>query len=223
MRVAITIDAEHHDRPTTNPPGNARMLLDLLRDRGVPAAFFVQGRWALAYPHAVQRVVEEGHLLGCHSHWHCAFPNLTDEGIADDLARSRKQLESFAPTDRWFRLPGGVGIRDPRVHAAVGASGYEHVHWTCAGDDWNPNLTAEALVAPVLAQARSSEAGACVPLFHSWPDATTAVLEAVLDELQSSVQFVRLDELDPADVPRCAPHRRSPLGRLRARTRRTRL
>lgn len=223
MRMAITIDAEHPDRPTTDPPGNAQALLDLLRDRAVPAAFFVQGRWARAYPHAVQRLVEEGHLLGCHSHWHCAFPNLTDEGIADDLARSRRQLESFAPTDHWFRLPGGAGINDPRVHAVVGASGYEHVHWTCGGDDWNPNLTVGALVAPILAQARASEVGACVPLFHSWPDPTTAVLEAILDELQTAVQFVRLDELDPADVPRCRPRRPSRLSLLRARTRPTRM
>jgi peptidoglycan-N-acetylmuramic acid deacetylase len=223
MPVAVTVDAEHPDRPTTDPLGNAGRLLDLLRDRGVPAAFFVQGKWASAYPHAVERVVDEGHLLGCHSHWHCAFPNLTDEGIADDLARSRKQLDSFAPTDHWFRLPGGLGIRDPRVHAAVGASGYEHVHWTCGGNDWDPNITIGALSGSILAELRASEIGASVLLFHSWPDPTVAALEAVLDELQSSVQFVRLDELDPADVPRYAPHCRSRLRLLGARTRRTRL
>jgi len=48
FRVALTFDAEHPDRPAR--PGNDERLLDALAAAGVRATFFVQGRWAEAYP-----------------------------------------------------------------------------------------------------------------------------------------------------------------------------
>ena len=54
-RVALTFDAEHPDRPA--PPGVAEQLLELLDRLGVPATFFVQGRWAEAFPVAARRIV----------------------------------------------------------------------------------------------------------------------------------------------------------------------
>ena len=42
MRVALTFDAEHPDRPTTS--GVDEQLLDVLDDLDVRATFFVQGR-----------------------------------------------------------------------------------------------------------------------------------------------------------------------------------
>jgi peptidoglycan/xylan/chitin deacetylase (PgdA/CDA1 family) len=47
LRVALTLDAEHPDRPWC-PPGNADGILDTLKEREVTATFFVQGRWAEA-------------------------------------------------------------------------------------------------------------------------------------------------------------------------------
>ncbi len=48
MRVALTFDAEHPDRPTVS--GVEEQLLDVLDDLEVRATFFVQGRWAEAFP-----------------------------------------------------------------------------------------------------------------------------------------------------------------------------
>jgi len=49
MRVALTFDAEHPDRPA-HAAGNAERILDLLGDAGIRATFFVQSRWAEANP-----------------------------------------------------------------------------------------------------------------------------------------------------------------------------
>ena len=49
LRVALTFDAEHPDRPWC-PPRNAEHILDALGDAGVRATFFVQGRWAESQP-----------------------------------------------------------------------------------------------------------------------------------------------------------------------------
>ena len=53
FRVALTFDAEHPDRPSA--PGVQERLLDSLRRLEVRATFFVQGRWAEAYPLTARR------------------------------------------------------------------------------------------------------------------------------------------------------------------------
>jgi len=200
MRTALTIDTEHPDRATKNPIGNLRAILDLLRERGVRATFFVQGKWALANPELAKAVVDEEHLLGNHSHSHCAFENLTDEGIAAELEQSRAVLDSISPTGRLFRLPGGNGKDDKRIRDAVELAGYEHVDWTCEGDDWRgipPLQIANTIISAVRSSIEPS-----VSLLHSWPDATPGALEILLDALVETAECVGLDQLDPEEIPR---------------------
>ena len=54
FRVALTFDAEHPDRPST--PGVQERLLDLLARDAVASTFFIQGRWAEAYPATARRI-----------------------------------------------------------------------------------------------------------------------------------------------------------------------
>jgi peptidoglycan/xylan/chitin deacetylase (PgdA/CDA1 family) len=63
VRVALTFDAEHPDRPA--PPGNGEALLARLDRRGARATFFVQGRWAEANPQTVRAIASAGHGCRC--------------------------------------------------------------------------------------------------------------------------------------------------------------
>jgi peptidoglycan/xylan/chitin deacetylase (PgdA/CDA1 family) len=64
-QVALTFDAEHPDRPVDSLAG-CTLVLDALAAGGVPATFFVQGRWALARPAEARRIATDGHLVGLH-------------------------------------------------------------------------------------------------------------------------------------------------------------
>ena len=57
VRVALTFDAEHADRP--NASGTDE-LLDALAATDTRATFFLQGRWVEAVPSAVRQVVDGG-------------------------------------------------------------------------------------------------------------------------------------------------------------------
>ena len=70
-RVALTIDTEHPDRPAR--PGNVERILDTLAATGTRATFFVQGRWAEAYPGLARRIAAEGHLVGNHGRAHVSL------------------------------------------------------------------------------------------------------------------------------------------------------
>ena len=204
MRLAITIDAEHPDHPASDPGGNVRRVLDLLRARRAPATFFVQGAWAGAYPELVRRMAGEGHLVGSHSHRHCLYTTMSRAGILDDLERSRDALTALGvDPGSWFRLPSGSGSADADIMSAVHARGFDHVGWTTVCSDWVPYATAGEVVECILADVdRLRPDGVVVPVVHSWPDITPPALERVLEALAGSVELVRLDQLQEAEVPR---------------------
>lgn len=203
FRVALTFDAEHPDRPAR--AGTAEALIAALERRQVRATFFVQGRWAEAYPEVARAIATGGHLVGHHSHYHVRLPLLTDAGIAEDLRDGAAEIEAATGVNPapWFRCPFGAGADDPRVLAAIEDAGYRHVGWHIAADDWEPARSADDVADAVVNGARSQGDGAVV-LLHTWPLATFGAIDRILDGLQDAgAELCRVDELSlvPAGVP----------------------
>lgn len=203
LRVALTFDAEHPDRPTV--PGTAEALVACLADRGVRATFFVQGRWAETYPGTVVQIVAGGHLVGSHSHYHARMPLLTDAGIVEDLADAAAAIEAAAGVSPrpWFRCPFGAGAADERVQAGVASAGYRHVGWHVAADDWDPVRDLDSVTRDIVDGVLAHGDGAVV-LLHTWPTAALEALPAILARLAGAgAEFCRIDELPeiPSGVP----------------------
>ena len=199
FRVALTFDAEHPDRPSA--PGVQERLLDGLAGFAVRATFFVQGRWAEAYPATARRIPAEGHLVGNHSHYHARMPLLGARGLRADIADAQRAVIEATGVDPrpWFRCPFGAGVGDVRVQRFVRAAGYRHVGWNVAGIDWPPERTAADVEAAVVDGAIVHGDGAVV-LLHTWPDRTERALAGIVQRLRAAgATFVRIDEL-PADL-----------------------
>src|SRR5207245_2530366 len=115
FRVALTFDAEHPDRPSTT--GIQEKLIDELARSGIRATFFVQGRWAEAYPETARQLAPAGHLIGSHSFYHARMPLFNDEGFDTDVRDAQTAIEDILGVDPrpWFRCPFGTGADDPRV------------------------------------------------------------------------------------------------------------
>jgi peptidoglycan-N-acetylglucosamine deacetylase len=197
--VALTFDAEHPDRSWC-PPGAAERILDVLAGAGVRATFFIQGRWAEAYPGTARRVADEGHLIGNHSHHHARMPLLLDRGLREDVDAAREAIVQATGRDPrpWFRCPWGAGAEDPRVLAALAAAGYRHVGWHVEVEDWEPTRTPEAIAADAIDGIRRHGDGT-VLLLHTWPGGTVDALPRVLDDLPDGTRFITVDAL--AEMP----------------------
>jgi len=197
LRVALTFDAEHPDRAWC-PPGNVERILDVLRDRGTRATFFVQGRWAESQPAAARRIADEGHLIGHHSHYHARMPLLTDAGIDADLADGQAAIADATGADPrpWFRCPFGAGHDDPRVVARIEAAGYRDVHWDIELEDWEAHRTGPSISADCLDGVRAHGDGAVV-LLHTWPGGTGEAVGPILAGLREmGAALVGIDELE---------------------------
>jgi peptidoglycan/xylan/chitin deacetylase (PgdA/CDA1 family) len=197
LRVALTFDAEHPDRPWC-PPGNAEHLLDVLGAEQIRATFFVQGRWAEAYPATARRIADEGHLVGFHSHYHARMPLLLGGGFASDLADGTEAVLGTTGVDPhpWFRCPFGAGADDPRVLAELETAGYRNVGWHVELEDWEAWRTGAAIATDAIEGVRAHGDGVVV-LLHTWPGATGEGIQAMVDGLRGlGASFVTVDELE---------------------------
>ena len=197
--VALTFDAEHPDRSWC-PPGAAERILDVLAGASIRATFFIQGRWAEAYPGTARRIADEGHLIGNHSHHHARMPLLLDRGLQEDMDAARSAIVRATGRDPrpWFRCPWGAGREDPRVLDVLAAAGYRHVGWHVEVEDWEPTRAPHAIAADAIDGVRRHGDGT-VLLLHTWPGGTVDALPRVLDDLPDGTRFITVDAL--AEVP----------------------
>ena len=198
FRVALTFDTEHPGH-RQSPPGAAEAIVAELRKTGVRATFFLQGRWAAAYPVVARSIAAAGHLIGSHSHWHAPMTALTDEGIVRDLEKAERSIREATGVDPrpWFRCPYGDGAEDERVRAALASRGYRNVHWDVAVDDWADDKTADLVENDLIERTQRHGDGGIV-LLHSWPAPTVAALPRILARLLTvGARFITVDEVTP--------------------------
>ena len=194
FRVALTFDAEHPDRPSR--PGVAESILATLENGAIRATFFVQGRWAEAYPDTARRIGRAGHLVGNHSHYHARMPLLSTAGFETDVRAAEAVIGDVMGVDPrpWFRCPFGAGDDDPRIIAALTGLGYRQVGWDVVPADWEQ--PADAVETSVVEGAIAGGDGSVV-LLHTWPASTGSALPAIIQRLtEAGARFVGVDELE---------------------------
>lgn len=204
MRVALTFDAEHPDRPWC-PPGNAEHILDTLGSEGVRATFFVQGRWAESHPKTAERIADEGHLIGSHSHYHARLPLLRSSGIRSDVLAGQTVIEDVTGVDPrpWFRCPFGAG--DRRVLRVLDGLGYRNVHWHVELSDWEPWRFGDAIAHDAVQGVVERGDGAVI-LMHTWPGGMGESIGPMIQGLRDvGASFVRVDELEVLPSARLRP------------------
>jgi peptidoglycan-N-acetylglucosamine deacetylase len=197
IRVALTFDAEHPDRPRC-PPDAPDRILDALAASRARATFFVQGRWAESYPERAKRIAADGHLVGNHSHYHARMTLLHDAGVVADVEESADHIVEATGVDPrpWFRTPFGDGHDDARILSALEGLGYRNVYYHVVLYDWEPDRPAEDIVEHAVQGAVEHGDGAVV-LLHVWPGPTADAVPAILDRLNAhGSRFVGVDELE---------------------------
>jgi peptidoglycan/xylan/chitin deacetylase (PgdA/CDA1 family) len=196
--VALTFDAEHPDRPSDGQ--GAKALIDGLQQLEVAATFFVQGRWAEAYPELAARLATDGHLVGSHSFYHARMSLFDRRGFRTDVRAAERAIRLFAGRDPrpWFRMPFGSGADRAVLVDRLADLGYRHIGWNVSGLDWHRGRAARGVEETVVAGAMAHGDGTII-LLHTWPDATAAALPRLVSRLRAAgAELVRVDQLDLA-------------------------
>ena len=144
-QVALTFD----DGPD---PVLTPRFVTFLRDRGVPATFFVIGENVRAHPGPTRRASALGFTIGNHTYHHENLIRLGDDGIRSTLRRTRRAIVAAGARASALMRPPGGSINQ-RVREVVGAMGLVPVLWTADPRDWD-GRSASAIVSSTLSQLR---------------------------------------------------------------------
>ena len=126
--IYLTFDEGHEN-------GFTPQILDVLRDNGVKAVFFITGPYLKDHQDLVRRMVEEGHEVGNHTIHHPSLPELADSGLEEEvLGLDRAFNEKFGLHMRFLRPPKGE--YSERSLAVTNKLGYCNLFWSFAYDDW---------------------------------------------------------------------------------------
>ncbi|WP_052299187.1 polysaccharide deacetylase family protein [Thermaerobacter marianensis] len=190
--VALTFD----DGPDPRYTGR---VLDILREHGVRAAFFLVGERARRHPGLVRRMMAEGHLVGSHTEHHRHAYLLLPWAAWREVTHGAESVAAAAGVrPRWFRPPWGAFNLATRVAAT--ATGQRPVLWSITGGDWSRKETARRIADRV---TRRLHPGAVIVLHDAGgapgaPENTVAALPTIIETARRrGFRWVRLDELVP--------------------------
>lgn len=116
-------------------PISTPKLLDTLKELNVKALFFIIGKKAEAHPELIQRILEEGHCIGNHTHTHPPiFAALTQKQVTREILECQQVIElQGQKTGRLFRPP--IGYTNPRIARAVKKENFSVIGWSLRSYD----------------------------------------------------------------------------------------
>jgi peptidoglycan-N-acetylglucosamine deacetylase len=171
-------------------PEHTPRLLDVLRDLGVPATFFVIGERAARHPEIVRRMAAEGHAVGHHSYRHERPDRATLRGLAGEAAQTRALLLTLIGTDaRLFRPPHGSVTA--RALWRLWASGHTVVLWSTDPRDY---ATASADALGAYFERHPLRGGDIVLLHDTHPHAAAVLPKLVASAQARGLSFGRIPD-----------------------------
>ncbi|MFC4779625.1 delta-lactam-biosynthetic de-N-acetylase [Paenibacillus sp. GCM10023252] len=174
--------------------GYTTAILDVLKQKTVPAAFFVTGHYVKDQPELLKRMAAEGHTIGNHSWSHPDMTQLTESQIQTELSKVKDEVASITGQKEMSFLRPPRGIFNEKVLAASKQFGYTNVFWSAAYKDWDVN--AQQGKAYAYHQVVKQLHPGAILLLHSVSKDNAEALGSIIDEARrQGYEFRSLNQL----------------------------
>ncbi|MEK8132669.1 delta-lactam-biosynthetic de-N-acetylase [Paenibacillus filicis] len=174
--------------------GFTSRILDVLKEKQVPAIFFVTGHYVKEQAELLKRMKAEGHLIGNHSWHHPDMSQISAERIREELNKVKTEVAAVTGQQEMPYLRTPRGIFNERSLAVSKELGYTNVFWSVAYRDWDTKDQRgwKHAYDKVMAQLHPG----AVLLLHSVSKDNTEALGAIIDAArQQGYVFKSLDEM----------------------------
>ena len=165
--------------------GNTAAILDVLKEKDQKATFFVTYSYVRDNPALVQRMIDEGHVIGNHSVRHLSMPDLTLEEARGEIVTLHTFMrDTYGVEMTVFRPP--MGEYSQQTLALTQALGYKSAFWSFAYYDYEPDdqMGREAALAKVAENIHPGE----LVLLHAVSTDNTAILPDLIDILRGPLR-----------------------------------
>jgi peptidoglycan-N-acetylmuramic acid deacetylase len=180
--------------------GHTSKILDVLKEKNVPATFFITGHYVKSQPDLLKRMVREGHIIGNHTFYHPEdLTALPKEKIKKELNDLEKAVADITKQDSMKFLRPPKGVFSERTLSVAKELGYIHMFWSLAFVDWNRHDERgwQQAYEQVIKQVHPG----AVVLLHTVSKDNADALEHLIDELRKrGYTFKSLDHLVMKDI-----------------------
>lgn len=170
-------------------------ILDILKEKKVPAIFFVTGQYIKDQPELLKRMANEGHLIGNHTWGHPDVTRISNDKLKEELDKVKFEVEKLTGQKemRFLRTPRG--IFNDRTLAYSKELGYTNVFWSIAYKDWDTKDQKgwQYAYEKVMGQLHP---GAVILLHSVSKDNAEALGKIIDDARQKGYEFKSLDQLN---------------------------
>lgn len=206
-KVYLTFDS--------TPGENTDKILDVLKEYGVKATFFVSGEKSDEAKAVYQRIVQEGHTLGMHSYANqYSTIYASTEAFEKDYDKLAKYLKKVTGTDSlYYRFPGGSSNQISNVNMAefvhvLNQKNISYFDWNVSAGDASGDYTVDDIVNNVTEGITNYKTS--IVLLHDGEDKSTTVealgplIEALqkvdakilpIDERTKVIQYIKADSV----------------------------
>ncbi|MFI5756699.1 polysaccharide deacetylase family protein [Streptomyces sp. NPDC051569] len=187
--IALTFDA--------GPGKDTPRLLDILKEKKVPATFFLLGRnHVLKHPDIVSRMAREGHEVGNHTWTHKRLTDLDADGIREELSRTQDAIQEITGDVPTVMRPP-QGRTDDQVSEVSRDLGLAQILWSATAKDYA--TTDPALIERRILDAADRDG---IILLHDIYAGTVPAVPRIIDELKKrGYTFVTVPQLLAPGVP----------------------
>jgi len=182
--VAMTFD----DGPV---PEQTPRLLDMLKERGIKATFYVVGTNAAAHPEILRRMVAEGHEIGNHSWNHPALSKMSAAGVKSQMDKTNAAIvAAVGQPPKTMRPP--YGATNASLNRRLNEEfGLKVIMWSVDPLDWKYR-NSERVANSIITSAKPGD----IILAHDIHASTVNAMPRTLDALLAKgFKFVTVSEL----------------------------
>lgn len=161
--------------------GYTPAILDTLKEKKVKAVFFVTYDFARDNGALVQRMLDEGHVVGNHSYHHYSMDELDTETAKEEVMFLHRYIkENYGYDMKYFRFPKGEFSE--KTLGILNDLGYKSVFWSFAYEDWNTDSQPEAdrAFANICESTHPGE----IMLLHAVSKTNAEILGKVIDDVR---------------------------------------
>lgn len=179
-KIALTFDDGPH-------PVYTQQMLNLLKERQVPATFFLLGQNVEEYGDLVKEIADEGHLIGNHTYHHVQITTLSTEQAYEEIDETSRLIEELTGQGTEYVRPP-FGTWNEGLEAELDLI---PVMWTIDTLDWTTG-NVDWIVNQVVKNAEEND----IILMHDSYRSTVQAVDRIITLLEADgFEFVTVDQV----------------------------
>lgn len=167
--------------------GYTSVILDILKEKNVHAVFFVTSHYAADQMELIQRMIDEGHIIGNHSYSHKSFATMSRKDVESDVLKLHSlMIDKYNYVMDLVRPPEGEFSLESLE--ATKNLNYQCVFWSFAYLDYDENNQMDEEKA--LEKLKSGLHPGAIYLLHAVSKTNAAILEDFIDYVYNEGYYI---------------------------------